>query len=701
VEEQNTRSEDQVTQRLAELWAVLQMQRRVVVLVTGGVCALALVGSLLSTPIYRSTTVLHVSPVWGHEMAVAEVQDNDANRMRNTRQFYRTQMEIMLSKPVLQEVVDRFVEMYPGTELASGNLRNLVSIEPVNSSELLTLSVRHPDPAKAAALSSLLTEVYQRHNLEARRVASRNARMYLDEQLERYGQRIIESTRQLIEYQAQHDLGDAQEQVTELSVRMARLSTTKGELAAQRVMLEALVKNHEAMLAARNYSELGQQLGNAIVASTAQAYATAVADRARAGSRYGELHPEWLAAQALVEKLEGELRRLISDSISAERLRLRMLQEQEAGLEGALGTAKSQTLAREGVSADYERLRIELEQAKEFHQALRERAHELELASQTQLNNVRVIEEAQPSDSPVSPNLPLNLAIALFTGLAGGVLLALARHYFDDRLATPEEVARLLRVPFLGLVPEIKEARDGRDRALFTHFKPRSAAAEAIRSIRTVLDMSPLRGPEPLRRLLVTSAIASEGKTDTVVRLGVAYADLGRRVLLVDADLRRARLHRVFGVERGDGLVGLLTDSARIEDVVMATEAPNVFLLPAGQAVDRPAELLSSLQMQRLMVELGRRFDLVVIDTPPVGLVSDGLALSRYADGVVIVVRDQAVGRNLVRDAVERLRQVGAPLMGVVVNAVVTTSSAARYRYYYGYRHDYGRYEEPGESAAK
>jgi polysaccharide biosynthesis transport protein len=253
------------------------------------------------------------------------------------------------------------------------------------------------------------------------------------------------------------------------------------------------------------------------------------------------------------------------------------------------------------------------------------------------------------------------------------------------------------------MIPRLPELKDEAQLALYTFENPNSAAAEAMRAIRTMLELNP--PPNGLRRLLVTSAMQSEGKTSTVVRLGVAFANLGKRVVMIDGDLRRPRLHKIFNIERDPGLSSLLGGEA-IDDVVNATGVPNLFFVSAGTAHDHSTEPLASMAMTRLLDELDRQYDLVLIDSPPAALLSDAAILSKRVDGVVMLVREGIVSRFLVRDALRSLNKVGANVLGVVMNAVdLNRRGASYYRYYsYGYGQRYSRYysdSEPNKTAAK
>jgi polysaccharide biosynthesis transport protein len=401
--------------------------------------------------------------------------------------------------------------------------------------------------------------------------------------------------------------------------------------------------------------------------------------------------PERRSAEARLARIEQELEAEVELTLSAERKKLNELYSQEKNLKEEIDAGKSQLLDVSANKEDYEKLKIDLERAKEFYVRLNQRNDELDLQAQTQLNNVRIIDDAVPVPRPVEPNVLLNLALALVGGFLGGLGLGLAREVLDDTISSPLEVQTFLRVPFIGMVPKIADVTDETELALYTHLNPRSTVAEALRGIRTVLELDPTGYPP--KRLLVTSAVSAEGKTSTVVRLGVAFANLNKRVLLLDADLRRPRMHKIFGVDKDVGLSSLLT-GASIDEVVRRSPVPNLDYVPSGRGGERPNELLASPAMEELLRALDVRYDLVIIDSPPTVLLSDARILSRHVDGVVVLVREQTTSRVLVRDAIGALEQVKARVLGVIVNAVDLSRRRTSYKYNYGYGYGYGyRYD--------
>jgi capsular exopolysaccharide synthesis family protein len=318
-------------------------------------------------------------------------------------------------------------------------------------------------------------------------------------------------------------------------------------------------------------------------------------------------------------------------------------------------------------------------------------------------NNIRLIDLPSEPKSPISPRVPTNVGIGFLAGLIIGVALALLRELLDNTLKTPEDVEKRLRVTFLGLLPEISEKdekdkeKDNRRRwrrrpkpdaklppELVVHEDPASGIAEAARSLRTnLVFMNPDR---PYRRILVTSAAPSEGKTTVATSIAISLAQSGQRVCIVDCDLRRPRLHRIFDRVGDVGLVNALVGEATIDEVAKPTVVPNLCCIPCGPIPPNSADVVASEKFRKFLNELSEHFDRVVLDSPPVVAVTDSAILSTLVDGVIMVVRAHKTTVGLSKSGLRQLRDVDAPIAGAVLNAVNLRRNQYYYKDYYYYR---------------
>jgi capsular exopolysaccharide synthesis family protein len=322
--------------------------------------------------------------------------------------------------------------------------------------------------------------------------------------------------------------------------------------------------------------------------------------------------------------------------------------------------------------------------------SLDERMSEVDLSGLIKANNIRVVDTAIANDVPVRPKLSVNLGMGLLMGLFGGCALAFFMEYLDSTVKSREDVEITVGMPFLGIVPlvdeqDLKTLPNTRDRSIFAHARPDSNVAESLRSVRTNLLFS---GHGKLDRLLITSALPQEGKSFLSSNLSVLIAATGSRILLIDADLRRPNLHKLFELDNDHGLSTILADLDSFEECVIHTHVPNLDVMLAGPRPPNPAELLGSERMTALLDSI-TGYDMVIIDSPPVNVVADPLMLSSLVDGVIVIIEANATSRSLVARTRDLLMEVNANVLGAVVNKL--NPRRAGYGYYY---YDYGYYGE-------
>jgi succinoglycan biosynthesis transport protein ExoP len=306
-----------------------------------------------------------------------------------------------------------------------------------------------------------------------------------------------------------------------------------------------------------------------------------------------------------------------------------------------------------------------------------------------------LVQHAEVPQKPISPNVPLNIALGALIGLVLGVALAILRDTLDNRIRNERDVAAITDTPILGgIVFDAKAS----DRPLIVHDDPRSPRAESFRTLRTNLQFLDV-GREN-RSFVITSSIQSEGKSTSAVNLAIALADAGSRVLLVDADLRRPKVHDYLGLEGAVGLTDLLIGRAEPEDVIQPWGKKDLFVLPAGKIPPNPSELLGSEAMLRLIKEFNKAFDVVLFDSAPLLPVTDGAILARTVGGTIVVCAAGRTHKNQLRGAFSALSNVDAPVSGVVLTMLPTKGPDAYGYGRYGYGYGYGDTSVPEMSAS-
>ncbi|MGC4081063.1 MAG: polysaccharide biosynthesis tyrosine autokinase [Vicinamibacterales bacterium] len=339
---------------------------------------------------------------------------------------------------------------------------------------------------------------------------------------------------------------------------------------------------------------------------------------------------------------------------------------EERSLQAALDAQKSEALSlnRQGIEASV--LQRELESNRQVYESLLQRTKETDISSERRSTNVRVIDEAEVPRGPASPNVPRDLLVSLTTSLLLAVGLAFLFEQMDNRIRTPQEIKALLDVPFLGMVPKVSRDKDASAPLLSGPVAPNFA--EALKTVRTNVLFS--SADEGLRSVAVTSAGPGEGKSVVAANLAIALAQSGQRVLLVDADMRRPRIHEMFDISQEPGLSNVLTGNAKTSDALRQTSVPGLWVLASGYIPPNPAELLGSRRYLDFTAALDKHFDWAIVDTPPVLAVTDSAVAGRHASGVVFVVASDKTSRHAAREALAQLDSAGVHVVGSVLNRV-------------------------------
>jgi polysaccharide biosynthesis transport protein len=351
-------------------------------------------------------------------------------------------------------------------------------------------------------------------------------------------------------------------------------------------------------------------------------------------------------------------------------------------------------------------LKRDAEANRQLYQDLLQRLKEAGVSAGLRSSNIRIVDVARTPTNPIKPNVPRNIELGLLLGLACGLGLAFVLESLDTSIRTMEEISAISTVPALGMIPQFAsngslskrltamsiETKRSESSALVTHARPRSEAAEAYRSLRTSILLSSYGAPPKV--ILVTSAVPQEGKTTISANSALVLAQRGGRVLLIDADLRRPGIDRLFGFRSRGGLSTLISGGDKTEDVMVPfTDVPNLWILPAGPIPPQPVELLGSTVMKDHIARWRIEFDHIIIDSPPCLSVTDAVVLSPEADRIILVARAGKTTKIALRRACELLLQVNARVMGIVLNAL-NLHSAEGYYYYYGGRYSNHYYHE-------
>ncbi len=640
----------------------------------------------------------------------------------DTYTYTQTQYKIVVSDNILGKVVSALglasepdFGGRPGapadTDIAASILRTHVRIDPVKDSRLISVHIEDFEPKRAKKISDTLNNIYIEENLNTAISSSTDAVSWLTSQLDHVEKQLEDTENALHAFKEKNELpstsiNDASNmlrmEMTAYTEALAKVRMQEAEIGARAGELERVETNPEQL-------ESSELLRDAFLTGARSAYTSALNTKNElvAGGK-GPNHPLVKAADQRVESSHEALIEQIKNIRGALEHDLATIRRQEASEQSLYESSRKRAVDLNMKEIEYHRLDRERDQNEKLYQFLLERLKEADLAKMMRANNIHVVDWAPEPRGAIRPVLSLNIAMGVVAGLVLGLLLAWLREQLDSTLKMPEDVEAKLGTTFLGLLPQIGTDSPARGLGrkskrtapvdspeLVVHERPLSGFAEAARAVRTnLMFMNP---DNPVRRILVTSAAPTEGKTMVACSMAIALAQGGLRVCIVDCDLRRPRLHRVFDRVGDSGVTNVLLGEATLEEVAKPTVVENLWSIPAGPMPPNPADALHSERFRDIIRKLGEQFDRVIIDSPPLVAVTDGTILSKICDGTVFVVRAFKTSKFLCRQALRSLRDVDAPLLGVVLNAVDLNKHEYTYNYYhytYYKRQGYGRPEE-------
>jgi capsular exopolysaccharide synthesis family protein len=612
----------------------------------------------------------------------------------DNERFVNSQVRLLQSREMADRVARRL-------SLPDGALVGRLQVQIEKISQMASLSVEDTDPETAQRLANTFKDCYVTASILDRTNASEASARFLDAQTHTLRNELEADERALYEFQKDHELpgSNFEESHKIQSSNLSALHVQHAQARAAGVKLRALLQEVDAagvdraLLRTLALDEAGTRW------DTLRAQHVSLAEQlTQLESRYGAMHPKLQETRQALATVDRELDHDVDLAVAAVRARARANGSEQAQLKAAIADETRKAVQLRQAELDYNRLKRSRDEDRDAYEMVARRLKETQLQALVRQTYVRPLDAAVRPLLPVRPSLRRNLSVGLLVGFLVGMLLALLLEVADDTVRSPRDVERRLAQPLLGVmmsipVPaEVGSDEQGIEIARAQHIVqfPRSQIAEQCHSVSTNLFAQFLeRLP---RAILVTSATVDDGKTLVSVNLATTVAARGKRVLLVDADLRRGRLHRLFKVTRGGGLFELATARISIDEAVRQSSIPNVDVITTGEMPDKvsPLRIFELAEFPRVIQGLAERYDLVVFDTAPVSLVSDALVLAPLTEGVVGVVRAGKTSWRAARDIGQKLAVGHVSLVGWVLNDI--SEAELKSGYYRGYGHAYGGY---------
>ncbi len=558
-----------------------------------------------------------------------------------------------------------------------------VSVDPVRGSHLVDVTFQAEDPQFAAAAANTLADVYVEQNLARKQSSTQNMIEFLGVESGKQKQKVGDSQRSLGEYREKQNALSLDEKQNMVVSNLTKYNDDVMKAKSNREQKEAVYK--QLMDAGTSIDSLAIITQNTTINGLKTNLESLKRDRSQLLQTYTEKHPKVVDINAKISETGHQLEDEKNRAVNTVKNDYEAARIAEKNAHNSLESAKAESVDLNRKGINYGMMEREAKSNEEVLTALLQRENELRVSSNSKQNNVSVIERAEVPKSPTTAGSRRTWLVSFVMGLVAALAVVFGLDYMNDTIKTPEDIARRLKLPFLGLVPSIRGDRH----PLLTSAHVPHDFGESFRALRTSL-ISKFPG-DGAKVLIVTSAQPLEGKTTTAANIAMALAFGGARVLLVDADMRRPGMHHALRLTNERGLSQVLTGQARVRDVIQRTVDPNLLAVTAGKTPPNPSELLSSERMKTLITNLSHGpFDWILIDTPPVLAVTDAVILAPTVTGTVFVIGAEMTRRRLAERAVETL-QTSLPRSVV---AVLNRVDFARNKYYYSryYGHQYKNY---------
>lgn len=583
----------------------------------------------------------------------------------------------------------------------------------VRETRLIDISYRHTDPRLAAKIVNTLAETFELQNLEKKTLTSSSTGTYLQQRIAELQTIIRKKEEELINYAKNNQILSLDGKENTVVERLEGLNKQLLTAENERKMTEAAYRSSLQPGAAEALAEGG---ATEMVPSATRVTTDAELELAKLKQKRAELLVEntekWPEVKevdkqiAVREKQLNETRNRAKNIVTTNlATRYRQALQTEESLRKAYNAQRAETLTQNEAAVSYRIIKQEIETNQALLEGLLQRTKENDVVMAGTPNNIRVVDFAIAGKKPVAPRRTLIVALSVLVSLGVGIALAFFIEYLDDSVRSTEDVENFLHLPSIAVIPQVgvvkprRFFRSGKDGAIATigssnqlllsEMEKRSPIAEAYRHLRTSILLS--TAGRPPKTLLITSSVPAEGKTTTVVNTAISLAQTGAKVLIIDADMRRPRLQSIFHLKNDHGLSSLLSRDAADSDISSAIQLDpdtGLFIMTAGPVPPNPAELIGSEQMLKLIAAASVDFNHVIIDSPPVAAFTDGVLIASMVDGVLLVVHSGRGSRKIVARARKLLQDVGARIIGVVLNKV-EASGAHSYYYYSGYYHNY------------
>ncbi len=709
---------------ILEYARVVLKRKWVLVTFAAVLVALTAVLSFTRTPLYRATATLLIDEPGASLLNIQDVLNAGAYyRSDYLGTYFNTQLRLLTSRSLAERVSKRlnlgarpeFRSSAQAGEASEAShafaVQGGLSIAPIPETRLVYVSYVSPHAGLAADVVNALVEEFVDFSVETRYEATKQTSEFLTEQVALLRDDLKRKEEDLQKYGQEKNLLYLSDNESAVVNNFSSVNAALTAAQIERYAKESVYRELRNL----DVESLPESVSNPTIQALKTTYSQVKSEYEEKGKIYRPEYPEMVQLKARLDATRNTLEEEIRKAFGAAETEYRAALKKESSLQNLLDEQRSDVTRMNKNAIFYHTLRAEVENLRTLLSTLVTKQNEIQVSSQLgglRTSNIKVVDRALVPRAPFSPNVKRNLFMALLVGLFGGLGLIFVVESLDNTVKGPEDVEKLAQLPSLGIIPFLtadggrkrdpygsyrgygqEEDKSGpappevREIELINHLYPKFSIAEDYRTVRTSILFS--HADAAPKTIAFTSTLPQEGKTATISNLAVSFAQLEGRVLLIDADLRKPRLSKVFNLRNINGLSSYLAGKHSFDEVLQKTSIDNIWTIPSGPHPPNPAELLNSKRMKELLAEAKERFTVVLLDTPPVLAVIDPVIVSSLADSTVFVVRAGKTTRRPLVRAIEEVRKAKADIIGVVFNEVRIGRQGIGTPFYHYYQYEY------------
>jgi len=694
---------------LRRKWIVITFLAAVVTTVT--------IATFIMKPLYKSTVTIKIEKENPNILAFKDIVSLE--RMEDD--YYQTQYKMLKSRNLAKRVIrslslntnPEFVPDLQNKEnnadintllkqdkpleddgISSGLIDSFIArtdVSPLQKSRLVNVSFASHDPELSAKVANAIGESFIGLNIESKFEATYQARVWLEKQLEIMKAKVEQAEEKLNKYAAKMGIiflqkdtsgeGKGTDSENIITKKLSELSTELTTATSERISKDALYRE----ISSGDPESSSVVMSNPLVSSLKKDYAALDSEYNEQLKTYKPDYPKMVRLKEHINQIKNKIDQEAKRVVLSVKKDYGIAVKRENNLKSAFEAQKKEVLDLNERAIQYQILKREADTNKELYNGLLQRLKETGVSASLTASNIQVLDRAEVPKAPFKPRKTMNIMLSIIVGLLGGIGLAFFTEYLDNTIKTPEDIEKKVYLPQLGLVPQYTNTDNNealQKLEYIAHSDGRSPISEAYRSIRTFLLLS--TGGKPPRVIAVTSPASEEGKTTTAINTAISLTKSGVKVLIIDADMRKPRLHHIFDLDNSVGLSAFLSGNMEFGNgLIKASDIQNLDIITSGSIPPNPAELLSSYRFTDLMHSLYPLYNFIIIDTPPILGMSDPLIVGSQTDGVIMVVRSGKTPKEAAQEARRLLEGVDAKILGVVLNSV--RQSNMRYSYYSNY----------------